>query len=409
MDKKQIESWVESSDCFASTDATGQLPQAITDKIDQARIIVLGEPNHFIHEKSDYRLWWIEKLSRYYQLVLAEEFGRSDAQRINCYMQSGNRQFLEQIPTFGYKGDDRKDRIDQQQGILKASMENYPSEAFKSEQIRFYQGVRSLSSNIQLFGFDINGSLGGGYVDIAAKLKEISSLADSDQVKEGLQLVAGESIREEAERLCQVRQMLEEIHTRNSHDSQLLEVIRDIYVMEESLHFATGTYTAPDYESLRPAMSRREELMKTQVKWLLDGLRSDETLVLMAHAFHLAKYDTALGTGVGPGGGITTSLGHHISQELNERVFAVWMLYGSGRDSQPYPDLPNKVRYSGNSINQALLGWNRQLVLLTEGVDLLSNPVAIGHMYNAVEQIALADQADVLHFIPKVTPLQQTI
>jgi len=402
---EQSDTWVEQSDCFANMNSTSQLPEAITDKIDQARIIVLGESNHFVHEKSDFRLWWIEKLNRQYPLVLAEEFGRSDAQRINSYLQSGNTQFLEQVPTFGYQGDKRQDRCDQQEGILKASMENYPSEAFKSEQIRFYKGIRSLNSNIQLFGFDINGDLGCGYVDVAAKLHEISKLPVYDQVKGGLDLVTGESIPEEMERLCQIRKILQDIEVPNEH---IIDLIRDIYVMEESLHFAAGTYTAPDYESLRPAMSRREELMKTQVQWLLDGLENSEKLVLMAHAFHLAKHDTSLDKGVGPGGGITTSLGHHISRELKEQVFSVWMAYGTGRDSQPYPDLPNKVKYTRDSINHALLQQDRQLVLMTEGVELLRQPVPFGHMYNAVEKIDLAVQADVLHFIPEVTPLQKT-
>jgi erythromycin esterase-like protein len=400
---KRIEEWVETCDCYPEMDSTDQLPEAIRKKVERARIIVLGEPNHFIHEKADYRLWWIDKLSRQYQLVLAEEFGRSDAQRVNQYLQSGDREVLDRIPTFGYKADERKDRVDTQQGILKASMENYPTESFKSEQIRFYEAVRSLDRSIQLSGFDINGNLGCGYVDVGARLKQMPNILDNDQVRQDLKLVPGESIREETERLHDVRRALEK---GDGKDHQLVELIRDIKVMEESLHFADGTYTAPDYESLRPAMSRREELMKTQVKWLLDGLQADEKLVLMGHVLHLARHDIRLDKGVGPGGGITTSLGHHISQELNEQVFAVWMLYGSGQDSQPYPDLPNKVQYADDSINHSLLKWNRQLVLTTKGVGLLNKPVPFGHMYNAVEDIVLAEQADVLHFIPRVTPLQ---
>ena len=49
-----------------------------------SRLIVLGEPNHFIHEKVDIRLWWLGRMARRYPLVLLEELGWADGCRLRA-------------------------------------------------------------------------------------------------------------------------------------------------------------------------------------------------------------------------------------------------------------------------------------------------------------------------------------
>ena len=138
-------------------------------------MVVLGEANHFIHQKVDFRVNWITQLAQHYKLVLAEEFGFSDAWRVNQYLQTGEESWLEKIPTLGFKDDDRQDRNDQPTGILKASADQYPSALLKAEQCRFYRVLRNLilqGAEISLHGVDINGSLGAGYADLVTLLDE---------------------------------------------------------------------------------------------------------------------------------------------------------------------------------------------------------------------------------------------
>jgi len=39
------------------------------------RLVFLGETNHFIHEKTDFRLWWLHRLALRHRLVVGEELG----------------------------------------------------------------------------------------------------------------------------------------------------------------------------------------------------------------------------------------------------------------------------------------------------------------------------------------------
>jgi erythromycin esterase-like protein len=150
--------------------------------------------------------------------------------------------------------------------------------------------------------------------------------------------------------------------------------------------------------------------MKRRLEWLLGTLADDELLVLLAHAFHLAKDDGALRAtqGVGPGGDQVHSLGHHLTQILRVPSRSIWLLYGAGEDSQPFPDLPTTARYPDDSINSQLAKFGSPLVLPTGPAKAaaLAEPVGVGHMYNLVVPVHLPSQADAIFFIPRITPLR---
>jgi erythromycin esterase-like protein len=159
-------------------------------------------------------------------------------------------------------------------------------------------------------------------------------------------------------------------------------------------------------------MALREDCMKRRAAAALAmkpaGARG---LVFMAHAFHLAKDDRLFdpkAMGVGPGGGLVPSLGHHLVQEKGLKAYAVWMLYGEGEDSQPFPDLPRKANYPETSLNRRLALFDEPVLLPLDDAPaaLTAAPVGVGHMYNAVVPTRLKDQVDAIYFVPRVTPLQ---
>ena len=178
--------------------------------------------------------------------------------------------------------------------------------------------------------------------------------------------------------------------------------------MIETFRYTALAHPAADYEALRPAMAYRETTLKRRVDRMRASLADDEVLVLMAHAFHLAKNDDRIASvGVGPGGDRVSSLGHHLAAELALPAYSVWLLYGGGEDSQPFPDLPRTARYPAGSLNAQFARRGDALVVpVAPGADALGRDVGVGHMYNLVVPVHLPSQADAIFFVPRVTPMQ---
>ena len=180
-------------------------------------------------------------------------------------------------------------------------------------------------------------------------------------------------------------------------------------VNPNSVRFAsTGTRTAlvnaaESYAELAPAMAFREDAMKRRLGEVLATLEPDDQLVLMAHAFHLAKDDSSIeAIGVGPGGDRVPSLGHHVVHTLGHEPFSVWWLYGDGEDSQPFPDLPKLAGFPHDSLNARLASRGGPLVAAVDG----PLTARVGHLYNQAPRVNVAQQADVIFFLPNVTPLR---
>jgi len=183
----------------------------------------------------------------------------------------------------------------------------------------------------------------------------------------------------------------------------------DLAATITSLRYTDLVNDAPDYEAVRPAMAYREEVMKRHLERELRLLADGDVLVLMAHAAHLAKDDAGIrGQGVGPGGGLVPSLGHHLVHDLGLRPYSIWMVYGGGTDSQPLPGLPNQATYPRDSLNAqlGLHGWPLVVPTAAAAHGALAKPVGIGQMYKQVVPVSLPAQADAIFFLPSVSPLR---
>lgn len=378
---------------------------ALLDRVADAQIVVLGELDHWIAQKSDFRLWWLSRLAARHPLVLGEELGHSDGRRVSRYLETGDETWLDRVPTFGWTADRRSDRDDRPTGLLRASFERYPTARFKAAQCAFYRAMRGLGVRA-LHGIDINAIATAGYADVRGHL---SALAPglARRIEAGLAQVAGESAAQEADRLMALRAFIDSLPL----SASLLDAVAvDLEVMADTLRYQTLAHPAPDYQSLRPAMALREETMKRAVDRLLEAMAPGEKLVLMAHALHLVKDDERLGgaPGVGPGGSLVHSLGHYLARERGERVFAVWFVFGRGSDCQPFPDLPTELQYPPDTLNTRLLAAQAPLVLATRDVDTaLPGPIGVGHLYNLVAGVDLGAQTDAVFFLQTVSPLPE--
>jgi erythromycin esterase-like protein len=373
-----------------------------------ANVIVLGELNHFVHEKSDFRQYFSRYLVSRGATHFAEELGWSDGQRVAQFC-DGDDGALNRLPSFGYQGHRRSDRDDQPTGILRAASDAYPTSLFLAEQSRFYRQLRALceEADLQYFGFDIDGSPGGSYEDIGRILGALDGSLLAPFLST-LARVVGESILEEADRLERAREGLQSL-------SSLLpprtfaKVKISLSALIDSLRYVNETKGAKTYDALRPGMAMREEAMKRRLDDIETLRDTCSPLIVMGHALHLVKDDRKLqsGPGIGPGGGLTCSLGHHIAQDKRKQVLSVWFVYGAGEDSQPFPDLPNEVRYPASSINALFSSLGKPFFLRTTNA-VFRQPVKLGHMYNALIELSLVDQLDAIFFLPRVTKLQAT-
>lgn len=358
--------------------ATGEAAWTIlAPRIAAAEVAFLGELNHFVHEKSDFRLDCARRLAALGVDAYAEELSWSDGTRIARYLRTGELSIFDRIALFGFTGDQRTDRDDRPAGIFRAAFDAYPHALMRAEHTRFYRALGALAPRA-FFGLDIDGASGDGYGDLA-----------------DLARAPGETIAEEIARLSGLRPLFSG-RARASLDALI-----------ESLHYVALSKDAASYDALRPAMAYREDFMKR--RFAEARAFSPGPFALMAHAMHLAKNDNLIagGVGVGPGGGQVCSLGHHIVQTLGLSAVSIWMIYGEGADSQPLPDLPRTARYPRDSLNARLARrFETPTLVLTEGAP--DAPIAIGHMYNATFRTRLPGQVDALYFIPRATPMRLT-
>jgi hypothetical protein len=177
--------------------------------------------------------------------------------------------------------------------------------------------------------------------------------------------------------------------------------------MIETNAYTALAHPAQDFEALRPAMAYREEILKRRVDAVVAALARDEVLVLMAHAFHLAKDDRRIGrAGIGPGGDQVASLGHHLVQERGTAPFSAWLVYGEGEDSQPFPDLPKRASFPNDSLNRRLAARDVPLVVPVTR-DAFAQDIGVGHLYNQVVPVHLPSEADAIFFVPRATPLRK--
>jgi erythromycin esterase-like protein len=365
-----------------------------------ADIVALGELNHFIHEKSDFRILCSRYLVSRGWRSFAEELGWSDGWRIDRYLRDGDESAFERLPSFGYEGHLRTDRDDRPRGILK--VESYPSSEFVAEQRRFYRDLRVASgaAGAQLAGIDIDGLPGGSYEDIAELLGEAGLGDEARAFTALLARIPGETAQQEAARLRRARALI------RPHWPPAIAAALE--ALAESLDYIAITYVATTYDGIRPGMAFRERAMRRRLYAARELMRATR-VVVMGHALHLAKDDRATvgAVGVGPGGDVEPSLGHALVQQDRLKLVSVWLLYGAGEDCQPLGSLPRTANYPPDTLNARLAAFASPLLFFpSDAPDLFARPVRIGHMYNAVFETALIQQVDAVVFLPRVTPLR---
>ena len=377
--------------------------------LEGAQAVFLGEMDHFVHEKTDFRLLLLRWLQSRGVTRWAEELSGADGVRVNRYLHGEDEQLF-RLVGLGYEGDLRTDRIDRPTGILKASFDAYPVALFAAEQRRFYRGLRALPPPDRFAGFDVDALPGAAYANIRDAIGELATEPTVAAWLESLARVPGETVAEEAARVRQCLHAVKDIIPAFRSAARVGEVALALATHAQTLDYIDATYGQGDYAALSAGLAQRETFMKDLA---LDAIQHGGRIVptaFMAHALHLLKDDALVGAAgpAGPGGLRVPTLGHYLAKDCAFPAFSVWMIWAEGEDSQPFPDLPRRFSYPKDSLNAALAPIGRPVMFPVAGAPpgLFDRPWRVGHMYNQTVDVTLAGQVDAILFLPRVSPLR---
>jgi len=381
------------------------------------RIVYLGEPDHFIHEKYDYRLLMLRYLLTRGLNRVCEEMGVCDGHRVNQFFASGDAAHLERAPIYGYKGDERADRSDKPTGILSDSYsKDYPAKELAAEQKAFAKRLRALiTERVTFFGFDIDGQPGGGYVDISEMLAPFDGNESVSKIVTRLKRVEGESIDAEIARLDAARETID-VERQQLGDligaANVSSMRHYLRALRDSFRYIRMAFPAASWPALNDAMAYRETVMYRNVEHTLGEAGPRGMIALMSHNLHLAKdFGRIKGNfGAGPGGGKVDAVGTHLSKLMPGEVVSIWMLCNRGRDCQPFSFCTSEIKPVAGSINSILASIAPTLVLPLDSLDgagLGDLEIQIQMDGNTGVRAAIARQADAIVFIDEVSPLRQ--
>lgn len=385
------------------------------------RIVYLGEEDHWVREKNEYRLLLLRYLISRGWRIIGEELSWADGLRVNRYLQTGDESHLQRVATYGYRGGVRTERDDRPTGILKDTWQNYPVEGFAVSQIRLAQGLRAVNSHLaatdcplRFFGIDLDGTFGGGYEELNDMLSTSPQTLLVAELRKRLALCSGETLSEEIERIDRLRLLIAAQRAElfdTLGETRFEELEHWTSLLRDGLEFARVANPATDWAILNQAMAQREQSMQRHVMQLLDSLHPDEKVVLMGHNRHLAKNDAAIRGqgGAPPGGRQVPSLGTYLHRRFPDQVYSIWMLWERGRSAQPYTWLSSEYKSVPGSLNAILATVGDAFLLPVVSSDprarLLTTEQEITGIYGVPFRTVIAEQADAVFFFRQVTPM----
>ncbi|HYL58161.1 MAG TPA: erythromycin esterase family protein, partial [Candidatus Acidoferrales bacterium] len=347
---------------------------------------------------------------------IGEELGVCDGHRIDQFFATGDAAHLDRAPIYGFKGDARTDRTDAPTGLLSDSYAaNYPAKELAVEQKAFAKSLRQLANErVHFFGFDIDGSPGGGYADIAEMFEPYVDDAAISEIAARLARVADESVDAEAARLDAALNLIDVARQRLSDltgAASASKIAHQARALRDSFRYIQMAFPAATWPALKTAMAFRETVMHRNVEDALAEAGPSGKIALMSHNLHLAKdYGRVKGSiGAGPGGGKVDAVGTHIAKLMPGEVYSVWMLCNRGRDCQPFSFCTCEIKPVAGSINPILASIASALVLPLDSLEnayFADAELLIQMDGNTGVRTPIARQADAIVFIDEVSPLK---
>lgn len=385
-------------------------------EIEGKRVVYLGEPDHYIHEKYDFQIMLVRYLFDRGFRYVGYETGIFAGRQIDAYLETGDSAYLDLSRLSGNKRYLREDRDDTPSGFPALKNPEYRKNQL-SEMQWFLEGLRELNETLKpgdkrlhWFGFDVDTLSGVGYHEIRKKLKDHISHTIIREILEKMNLVLGESVLEEAERIGNLI-----TYVKNEGDD-IVSIIggreytlltRDLRSIRDGLIFLDAFKKAPSPE-WGPALREREKTIFRQMDELLEDLNENDKIILIGHNMHLSKeyrkvwFDYA---------SMWPSIGTHMVSRLPGKIYSIWMLYDYGRHGNMWnesfhedvPSHPNRIERlftkAGFCFILPFQSRDPREQYLDEDRNFLLNG-RIGHGF-------IKSQADAIFFVSEVTQIRE--
>jgi erythromycin esterase-like protein len=336
--------------------ATGPLPPEVAIEVDRAfeehQVLALGEGDHFIREKYDYRLALLRHLvERHGVRHVSLEMGASDAGRLDRYLETGDDAWLHRVVLYGYRGDTEDER--RELGPVTQATRRPCDDAWAEAERAFFRELRSISvralasrgERIHLHGFDYDAAPGGGFADARDALASCTTSEEATKLRADVTPPRGTSAEREIVRLeglvariDAVRATLDaacgapNVETARAALEQLVFSYRTFFEWHASMQDRSPDGPARVH---RMFVAREARMAASLSRWRAN-LRAGERVVLLAHDLHVARDSEVLRYGpASHDGAMWTSLGTYIAREQPGSIWVAWLLYGEGTRYAP--------------------------------------------------------------------------
>jgi len=313
---------------------------AFLDKaLEGKRIVYLGETDHFVAERMEFRLVMIRELMKRGYRRIGMEMGLSDAKRMDRYLETGDEAWLDRVALYGYRGDMREDRDDEVPGWTDDRHPEF-TRVVLDEAEWFVRQLRAINERLpegeprlRWFGYDLSFRPGGGYADADELLAPHAGNPLVDEIRRRMERVPGESRIEEAERLEALVAMLDgrrEELVSLLGERGALDLRRSLQRMGDAFRFIDQLQGLDNFdaEAVRRALVVREQRMKHNFEEHLAEWPADEKIILLGHALHLSKDSESIDTRTF--GRMWESIGTSLNRRLPGQVYGVWLLHDRG-------------------------------------------------------------------------------
>ncbi|WXH32100.1 hypothetical protein WA016_06081 [Myxococcus stipitatus] len=328
------------------------LPEAVAAEVDRAAkqhpVLALGEGDHFVAEKYEYRLAFLRRLiQRNGVRHIALEMGASDAARIDRYLKTGDERWLHRVVLYGYAGEDDDER--RELAPIARGDRRPPDDAWAEAERSFFRRLRALGqeqgTRIHVFGFDFDAAPGGGYADARRALESCADTPSVQALRPRLTPPRNTSPSAEVTRLEKLIVSLDTERTSLDADCGAAQVDAARAALDQlafsyrtffEWHAAQADTSAQGPLRLRRMFDERESQMYLRYTRWTQALPAGARVVLLGHDMHVARDSEVLRYGRAPHDlPMWRSLGTRIEEARPGGLWVCWLLYGDGTRYTP--------------------------------------------------------------------------
>lgn len=277
------------------------------DAIATKRVVFLGEPDHYIHEKYEMRLAFLRRLFARGWRRIGMEMGPSDGAHIDAYLDNGDESELDRIGIYRTAGVKTA-----RSGILKGLPPDAKA-AFVAAEKSFARELRKMSEarpsgtrRLRWFGFDVDTDPLNASEEMAARLPPGDLRSILERAASTAPAVLADELREAAKGRL------------------------DVLALADSWRFAAVAFHDPSTAALLQAYAERE---RTMYRALDAALTEPGPIVLMGHNMHLTKASGSVrfSSTAQHVGQSWRTLGTYVTERLAHDTFGIFLLVDHGQ------------------------------------------------------------------------------